>query len=455
VKVGRLTRLVAQNVARARGSFVLGAFGIAVGVGAFAFLLALAGGVSRVILGQVFPVERLEVVQRKTSFSALSSLMGGPARLTNDVAARLRARPEVKAANPRMKVAFPARIWGGARFFGQDLQTEYVGDGLDPSLVAGAVGAPYEFADLEKPGKPCTSDAECGGWPQYCPADLQTCQRPVPVLLSRYLLEIYNGQIARSHGMPQINDFLLNRLRGFTFNVELGRSMIKSASRGRPVVRSMQFVGISEHAIPIGVTVPIAYVQRWNRTYAGEREGADYTSIVVTVRSKRDLTPLAAYIKEQGFDQADTGAEQAGLAITIVTALFALLATVIISVAAINIAHTFFAQVLERRRELALLRAVGATRADVALLVLGEAGAVGLTGAVAGLLLSRGLAALADLAAARYLPAFPFKPDSFFAFSGPLVLLAVGFAVVFALVGALWPALRAARLDPAAALGAP
>jgi ABC-type antimicrobial peptide transport system permease subunit len=453
VKLGRLARLVGQNVARGRGSFVLGAFGIAVGVAAFAFLLALAGGISRVLLGQVFPAERLEVVQRKTSFSALAFL-GGPARLTDDVAARLRARPEVKAAYPRMKVAFPARIWGGARFFGQDLQTEFVGDGIDASLVGGVVAPPHHFQDLERPGSACTTDAECKSW-EYCPADLQTCQQPVPFLLSRYLLEIYNGQIARSHGMPQVNDFLVNRLRGFTVNVELGRSMIRSAPRGRPVVRRMQFVGVSEQAIPIGITVPIEYVRRWNAAYAGDRDATDYTSIVVTVRQKRDLTPLAAFIKEMGFDQADRDAEQAGLAITIVTALFALLATVIISVAAINIAHTFFAQVLERRRELGLLRAVGATRADVALLVLGEAGAVGLAGAVAGLLLARLCAALADLAARRLLPPFPFKPDTFFAFGAPLVLSAVGFAVLFALVGALWPAVRAARLDPAASLSAP
>ncbi len=81
MKLGRLSRLVGQNVARARGSFILGAFGIAVGVAAFAFLLALSGGVSRVLLGQVFPVERLEVVQRKTSFSGLSFLGGPPGEL--------------------------------------------------------------------------------------------------------------------------------------------------------------------------------------------------------------------------------------------------------------------------------------------------------------------------------------------------------------------------------------
>jgi putative ABC transport system permease protein len=453
VKPGRLGRLVGQHVARARGTFLLAVFGIAVGVAAFAFLLALSAGISRVLLGQVFPAERLEVVQRRTSFSPLG-LFGGPARLTDEVAAKLRARPEVKAVYPRMKLAFPARLWGGAQFFGQDLQTELIGDGVEPNLVAGAVSRPYEFGYLEQPGPPCAADAECPRG-QYCPADLRTCQRPIPALVSRRLVEIYNGQIAPSHNLPQIGDFLLSRLRGFTFNVELGRSMISTAPRGRPVVRRMQLVGVSEHAIPIGLTVPLGYVRRWNRTYAGDAAGRDYTSIEVTVRAQRDLTPLAAYAKSLGFDQADRNAEQAGVAITIVTALFALLATVIISIAAINISHTFFAQVLERRRELALMRAMGATRGDLALLILGEAGAVGVAGAVTGLLVARGLALLADYAAARWLPPFPFKPETFFSFSVALWLGAVGFAIGFALVGALVPALRAARLDPAASLSAP
>ncbi|HEY3355182.1 MAG TPA: ABC transporter permease, partial [Polyangia bacterium] len=315
---------------------------------------------------------------------------------------------------------------------------------------------PFEFRDLEGDGAAaggtrCQRDDQC---PQYfyCPEDLGTCQRPVPALISRYLLEIYNGQLAPSYRLPQIGDFLASRFRGFTFQVELGRSLIATAPHGTPVTRRFQLVGISDQAIPIGITVPLPYVRRWNRTFAGVRAGADYTSVVLTVRSKRDITPLAAYVKELGFEQGNRDAEQAGTAITIVTALFALLATVIISVAAIGIAHSFYAAVLERRRELGLMRAVGATRADIAALVLGEAAAVGLTGAILGVLAARGGAALVDLAAIRYLPPFPFKPESFFAFTGLLLGAALAFAVGFALLGALLPALRAARVDPAATL---
>ena len=62
----------------------------------------------------------------------------------------------------------------------------------------------------------------------------------------------------------------------------------------------------------------------------------------------------------------------------------------------INIAHNFFMQVTERRRELGLLRAVGATQADVRRVVLGEAGLIGLIGGILGVLLGIGLARIVD-----------------------------------------------------------
>jgi len=56
------------------------------------------------------------------------------------------------------------------------------------------------------------------------------------------------------------------------------------------------------------------------------------------------------------------------------------------------------------------------------------------------------------VAAARKLPDFPFKPASFFLFPWWLGALGLGFAALFAVVGAFGPARRAAKVEPAAAL---
>jgi ABC-type antimicrobial peptide transport system permease subunit len=62
---------------------------------------------------------------------------------------------------------------------------------------------------------------------------------------------------------------------------------------------------------------------------------------------------------------------------------------------------------------------------------------------------ARALALGADRIAARLLPDFPFRPESFFAFPAWVLVLAVAVALAAAVLGALAPAALAARVDPA------
>ena len=103
-------------------------------------------------------------------------------------------------------------------------------------------------------------------------------------------------------------------------------------------------------------------------------------------------------------------------------------------------------------REIGLLRSVGASRADIRRVILGEASFVGLVGGIAGMSLGWAGCLIADLMVASFLPDFPFKPESFFVYSPWLFVGAVGFAVFFCTAGAFFPAYRAAAIDPARAL---
>jgi ABC-type antimicrobial peptide transport system permease subunit len=114
--------------------------------------------------------------------------------------------------------------------------------------------------------------------------------------------------------------------------------------------------------------------------------------------------------------------------------------------------QAFYASVRERTREIGILRAVGATRGDVALVVLVEAAATGLAGGVVGVLLARVTAALLDRLSRTGLPDFPFKPETFFHFEAVHVVLGIGVALLASLLGAFLPARAAARLEPAKAL---
>jgi hypothetical protein len=276
----------------------------------------------------------------------------------------------------------------------------------------------------------------------------------VPALVSRTILEMYDGSIAPAHGWPKVGEWIASRFRGTTFTVELGRSFFgDTARRGAPRQVRLQLVGVSDKAIAIGVTVPLPYVQRWNREMAGEREAREYSSVVVRVRDKRDITKLVAFVQSLGFAQVASEAERVGLFITVVTLVLSLVSAAIVGVAALNVAHTYLMVVAERRREIGLLRALGARGGDIRALLLGEAAVVGSVGGALGVLLALGAAAACDGLSAVALPDFPFKPRSYFHFSPAVCAAEVAFAVVCSLLGAVFPAGRAARLDPAAALG--
>lgn len=459
MRPARLGRLVGQNLRRSRREFLLSSFGIAVGIASLAFFAALSEGVREVVLGRIFHADRIELEPMKSTFELPSLLGGGPRPVGDDTVAKLREVPGVRRVTRRMRFQFPAKAWGGAELFGSNRYAELIAEGLDPDAVAGERFDPEPFADLEAGGPAgsshdaCNADPDCRRAGEYCAWDVHRCEKPVPMIISRTLLELYNAGFAPSHNLPRVGDFVASRFRGFTVTVELGVSFMGGpAARGQPRQRRAMLVGVSDRAIPIGVSFPLPYVQRWNAEYVGGAAGQGASSVVVEVDDKRAITGAAAAGRALGLSVVDSGAEQAGLAITFVGLLFALVSLAIVVVATLNIAHTFYRAVAERRRELGILRAVGASAADVRQLLLGEALAIGLAGGAAGVVTARAAATLCDLAARRFVPDFPFKPESFFHFSPLLVLAVMGFAVAACLGGALLPALAAARTPPAEAL---
>ena len=113
-------------------------------------------------------------------------------------------------------------------------------------------------------------------------------------------------------------------------------------------------------------------------------------------------------------------------------------------VGAIGIITIMTIAVNERINEIGLLRALGARRAQVLGLFLGEAVVLAATGGLSGLLLGMGLAQLLHLA----LPALPVHISLFY------ISLAEAVAVMIGLLAGVLPARRAAHLDPVEALRA-
>jgi ABC-type lipoprotein release transport system permease subunit len=461
---GKLARMVVANSVRSPRHFVFSAIGVVIGIGAFVLFVA---GVLKVrsVLFAAFPLEQVEVIAPHTSVGGVDI----SAKLTQETVDKIKARKEVKEALPRMTMQFPALGYGS--FEGQDLRFEVGGftDGIPAVHIAddAKLAEVFKDWDTDPPGPTCEvarGKAACPdrAW-QYCDASDLKCHHRVPVILSPTVLELYNKQIASSHNLPHIGgfeQFVVERGRErMHFNIVLGDTTVIGSNKNIAEARQREvgaiLVGISDKARRVGLTVPIGYVARWNREFKGEEAAGQFSSIIVTLRDKSQLAPFTTFLeKDMKLRLEDSLGEQLGTLLFVITIVLIAIAGVIVAISAINIAHNFFMQVSDRRREIGVLRAVGATQGDVMGLVLGEAAVIGLVSGIMGCLLAFSGGLIIDWVSRTIVPDFPFKPGSWFDFQWWVLALGIGFATLFSVLGGLLPAYKASRLEPATALSA-
>ncbi len=123
-----------------------------------------------------------------------------------------------------------------------------------------------------------------------------------------------------------------------------------------------------------------------------------------------------------------------------------------LAVASLGIINTLVMAILERRREIGVLKALGAADRDVKQLFFAEAGVMGLAGGVFGVLLGWAIGRAIQLATMLYLKRQGMNSPNIWSIPWWLVLGAIGFSVLVSLASGIYPASRAARLDPVEAL---
>ncbi|MCY1042480.1 FtsX-like permease family protein [Corallococcus sp. bb12-1] len=426
MRLDALSRLVRLSLARERRGAFFSAFGVAMGVGALVFFVGLGLGVGQVIRERIFPTDSrlVDVVPPSVSLG----LLGG-GKLDTGAVERLRALPGVETAYRKMNVRVPAVTRYDGTFFGSRLRMglEVLAVGVDPGLVQKDVGL-QEAKDFKDPGE----------------------GKAIPALISTRLLELYNKTFAPARKLPQLS---AEMLIGFGFPVEFNRSYVAATSGGPSSTQQAQVVGASDRAMLAGITIPLDTAVRINRAAGADAES--YTGVTLVAADPSYVPALVAAVKGMGFeidDQERRLAENAGAAVALTTSALALLSILICVLAAVNITHAMSASVRARAREIGVMQAVGASRADIRSIVLAEASVVGLLGGAAGTSVALLLAFAVDRFAAGYLPDFPFKPDSFFSFPVTVLLGGVLLGLVAALAGAWFPSSRAAATDPARTL---
>jgi putative ABC transport system permease protein len=183
--------------------------------------------------------------------------------------------------------------------------------------------------------------------------------------------------------------------------------------------------------------------------YVKVKEGYDVDEMAEKIREK-----LRKYRKEKrGKETFEvTTARQLMQAssqiLTIIQIVLVGIAAISLLVGGIGIMNTMYTSMLERTKEIGIMKAIGARKSDIMCIFLIESGLIGVIGGVIGVALGLVLAKLVEYGAYIYFGSSPIQAS----FNPLLIIGAIAFSFFIGLISGVLPAMNAANLDPVEAL---
>ena len=210
-----------------------------------------------------------------------------------------------------------------------------------------------------------------------------------------------------------------------------------------------------------GVMLPLSRAREMNagivatqRSLMRNRVEGLFPAIIVKVNEAARTQDVQERIRKLGFSafSLNDALEGAKRAFLILDILLGLVGSIALAVASLGIMNTMVMSILERTREIGIMKAIGGSDSDVRRIFLIEASVIGCVGGVAGVVLGWGVGRIINFAANRYIESQGGTAGNLFALPLWLIASAIGFSIVVSLAAGMYPARRAARLDPIQAL---
>lgn len=429
-----LLRLTLSNLNRMRGRAVMTAMGVVVGTTAIVVLISLASGLQKSAIGdlsQFGPINQITVYQRSYFRGPGGAAPAGEddeGVLTQRALERIARMDGVQAVTPREQLSGMATIKLN-RLAGSTSIT-----GIDPLAVR------YMDLDLARGSDHLGRHTVIVGW-----------------------------RVAESFVDPRrpgaIQDIDPLDLYGKTLMLELS----KIDEEGQQTTRTIRLrvggvlaegSGQDEYTIFMALD-ELEDLNVWYTSRRPDRRKEGYNQATVIVEDPQRVLEIERQLLSDGFFafSARSTLQQINILFAVIQAVFGGIGAIALVVAAIGIANTMIMSILERTREIGLMKAVGATNRDVMSIFIAEAGVIGVLGGIGGVVFGIAAAKIIDVIAVSYIYAeiaasgtTPDDPINIAVVPLWLPLFAIGFSLIVGLASGIYPALRAVQLNPVTAL---
>ncbi len=179
-----------------------------------------------------------------------------------------------------------------------------------------------------------------------------------------------------------------------------------------------------------------------------------YASLTVKVTRAQVTQDVEDRVKAMGFQaiSLNDALEGAKKVFIVLDIFLSLIGSIALAVSSLGIVNTMVMSILERTREIGVMKAIGGSDSDIRRIFLIEASVIGLLGGVAGIAIGWTVSRVISFGANWYIRSQGGTSVDLFSLPLWLIAGAIGFSIAVSLIAGSYPASRAAKLDPIQAL---